>query len=201
MNEQQSAPPPLIRLDPGRLWAGASIAALVTALVAVVGILFVRGVLDIPVLAPKGDGVWGNANTFTYALSAAVGTLFATGLLQLLSVTTPRYASFFTWIMLLLTTVAVLLPLTLDAEMSSKVATAGINMVVGLTITIILPGVARSARQRPRRQVPPAGQQQWGQVPPPAGGQQWGQVPPPREQRPQGAVPPSDDEWRQGTPR
>ena len=153
-------PPPAARpagprLDPAKLWSGGAATAVVAALVAVVGILVVRGVLDIAVLAPQGDGVWGNATTWGYALAAAVGALVATGLLQLLAATTPRYSTFFVWIMLLFTAIAFVLPLTLDTETSSAVATAVINLVIGLTITIILPGVARSARERPTRNYPP----------------------------------------------
>src|SRR3954469_18076808 len=102
MNAPMPLPQPAQpRLDPGKLWSGGAATAVVAALVAIVGILVVRGVLDIAVLAPQGDGAWGNASTWSYALAAAIGALLATGLLQLLSVTTPRYGTFFVWIMLL----------------------------------------------------------------------------------------------------
>ncbi len=65
-------------------------------------------------LAPKGDGLWGNAKTTTYALATAGTALVATALLQLLAVTTPSFSRFFTWIVLLLTAIASVLPLTLD---------------------------------------------------------------------------------------
>jgi hypothetical protein len=165
MNAPMPAPPRGPRLDPVKLWSGGAATAVVAALVAVVGILVARGVLDIPVLAPQGDGAWGNASTWGYAVAAAVGALVATGLLHMLAATTPRYSTFFVWIMLLLTAIAFVLPLTLDTKMtSSAVATAVINLVIGLTITIILPGVARSARVRPVQnyQPPmPGAQQGW----------------------------------------
>jgi Family of unknown function (DUF6069) len=133
------------QLDAGRLWAGGLATAVVAALIAVAGILFTRGVLEIPVLAPKGDGLWGNANTMTYALAAGGAALAATALLHLLALTTPRFPRFFTWIMGLLTMIAAVLPLTLDATAASRVATATINLVLGLAITSILSGVARTA--------------------------------------------------------
>lgn len=143
---------PADRLDPGRLWAGGFATAVVAALVAVVGILISRGVLDIPVLAPKGDGLWGNANTTTYALAAGGAALAATALLHLLAVTTPRFSRFFTWIMSLSTAVAAALPLSLDVDLASRVATAVINFVIGIAVMSILSGVARSAvQQRPAR--------------------------------------------------
>ena len=80
---------PAERLDAGRLWAGGFATA---------------------VVAPKGAGLWGNANTTTYALAAGGAALAATALLHLLAVTTPRFGSFFTWIMSLATTIATALP-------------------------------------------------------------------------------------------
>ena len=46
----------------------------------IVGILPSRGLLDVAVLAPKGEGTWGNAHTRVSALCAFA----ATGMMQLL---------------------------------------------------------------------------------------------------------------------
>lgn len=135
-------------LDAGRLWAGGLATALVAALVAVAGIVVTRGLLGVPVLAPKGDGLWGNANTATYALSAGAAALAATALLQVLALTTPRYGRFFTWIMALLTAIATTLPLALDTGLPSRAATAVINLVIGVAITTTLNAVARTAIRR-----------------------------------------------------
>jgi hypothetical protein len=62
--------------------------------------------------------------------------------MQLLSLTTPRYQTFFTWIMVLLTAVAVLVPLSPPVEWEHKLATAVTNLVIGIAITSILNGVA-----------------------------------------------------------
>lgn len=137
------------KLDYGRLWSGGVATAIVAALIAVVGILLCRGVLDVPVLSPKGEGVWGNANTTTYALVAAGVALGATALLQLLSMTTPRFTTFFSWIMLLLTAIAVVVPLSLPVAWEHKLATAAINLVIGIAIVSVLNGVARAAWRRP----------------------------------------------------
>jgi hypothetical protein len=147
-----TAEPPARRLDAGRLWAGGLATAVVAALVAVAGILLARGVLEIPVLAPQGDGLWGNANTATYALVAGGAALAATALLHLLVLTTPRFPRFFAWITGLLTMIAAVLPLTLDASAPSRIATATINLVLGLAIISILNGVVRTAyRATPNR--------------------------------------------------
>lgn len=54
--------------------------AVVAALVAVVGVLIARGLLDVPVLAPTEEGVLGNANTARLALVTLAALLapFAT---------------------------------------------------------------------------------------------------------------------------
>lgn len=144
-----STPPAAGRLDAGRLWAGGLATALVAALVAVTGIVITRGLLDVAVLAPKGDGVWGNATTAAYALASGVVAIVATALMQVLALTTPRYGRFFTWIMALATATATALPLGLPTGLASRVATAVINLLIGIAITSTLTAVARTAVRRP----------------------------------------------------
>ena len=45
-----------ITVNAGRLWTGGLATAVVAALVAVVGVLFARGLFDVPVLAPTEEG-------------------------------------------------------------------------------------------------------------------------------------------------
>ncbi len=137
------------RVDAGRLWSGGLATAVVAALVAVAGIVVTRGLFHVPILAPKGEGVWGNANTVTYALSAGAAALVATGLLQLLAITTPRYAVFFSWIMGLLTVIAAALPLGLVTLLASRIATAVLNLILGIAITTTLNAIARTAIRSP----------------------------------------------------
>jgi uncharacterized protein DUF6069 len=138
-------------IDARRLWAGGVATAVVAALLAVVGLLIARGIFEVEVLAPKGEGVWGNASTTTYALVAAAVALLATGLMHLLSVATPAPAQFFGWIMVLVTLIAVVLPLTLAVAPSAKIATAAINLVIGLVIAAVVNSMAASARTLHRR--------------------------------------------------
>ncbi|ONI76043.1 hypothetical protein ALI144C_35655 [Actinosynnema sp. ALI-1.44] len=133
-------------VNAGRLWASGLATAVVAALLAVVGILIARGVVEVAVLAPKGEGVWGNANTFTYAMLSGLAALLATGLMHLLIMAVAAPRQFFTWIMVLATLIAVVLPLTLTVETGGKVATAVINLAIGLAITTILNSVAASAQ-------------------------------------------------------
>jgi hypothetical protein len=132
-------------VDGARLWTGGLATAVVAALVAVVGVLIARGLFDIPVLAPTGEGALGNANTARLAILAAVAALVATGLMHLLLVSTPRPFRFFSWIVSLLTLVAVLAPFMTDATLATQVATAAIYLVIGLAIGSLISGAARSA--------------------------------------------------------
>jgi hypothetical protein len=136
---------PARSVDAGRLWTGGVATALVTALVAFVGVLIARGLFGVPVLAPTEDGTVGDASTFRLAALAALAALVATGLLHLLLVSTPRPRRFFGWIMGLTTLAATLLPFLTDADLGEKVATAAIYLAIGISIGSLLSGVARSA--------------------------------------------------------
>jgi membrane associated rhomboid family serine protease len=134
-----------VQVDAARLWTGGLATALVAALVAVVGVLIARGLFDVPVLAPEREGALGNASTARLAVLAAVAALLATGLMHLLLLSTPRPFRFFTWIITLLTLVAVLAPFMTDAKLATKVATAAIGLVIGMAIGSLVSGAARSA--------------------------------------------------------
>jgi hypothetical protein len=144
------------RVDAGRLWMGGLATALVAALVAVVGVVIVRGLFDVPVLAPTGEGTLGDASTARLAVLAALAAVLATGLMHLLLVSTPRPFMFFAWIVALLVLVAVLGPFTTGADLDTKVATAAINLAIGLAIGSLVPGVARSAIRLGSGRPPPS---------------------------------------------
>ena len=97
-------------VDAARLWTGGLATAVVAALIAVVGVVIARGLFDVPVLAPEREGVLGDSTTVRLAVLAAAAALVATGLMHLLLLSTPRPFRFFTWIVSLLTLLAVLGP-------------------------------------------------------------------------------------------
>jgi Family of unknown function (DUF6069) len=143
-----------IRVRPGsaQFWAGAVATAVVAALIALAGILICRWTLGIPVLAPAGDGAWGNALTGEYVLLAALVALAAGGVLYLLVLGTPQPGMFFDWMMGLATLAAVVYPFSTAAPLDPKAATAVLNLVLGIAITSLLTAVAARAV---RRRVPP----------------------------------------------
>ena len=142
-----------VRPDSAQFWAGAVATAVVAALVALVGILVCRWTLGIPILAPAGDGAWGNAHTGEYVLLAALIAIVAAGVLYLLVLGTPQPGMFFDWIMGLSTLVAVVFPFSTGAALDQKAATAVVDLVLGIAITSLLTAVAARAI---RRRVPPA---------------------------------------------
>jgi len=128
--------------------------AIVAALIALVGILICRWTLKIPILAPAGDGAWGDAHTGEYVLVAALVALVAAGLLYLLVLSTPQPTVFFRWIIGLVTLIAVVYPFSSSAPLDQKVATAAVNLVLGIAIASLL--TATSARAIKRNVPPPS---------------------------------------------
>jgi len=64
-------------VDARQLWSGGAATAVVAALIALAGILVCRWLFNIPVLAPRQDGAWGDASTAGYAIAAAAAALVA----------------------------------------------------------------------------------------------------------------------------
>jgi hypothetical protein len=136
-------------VDARQLWSGGAATAVVAALIALAGILVCRWLFDIPILAPRQDGAWGNASTAGYAISAAAAALAATAIMHLLLTATPRPLVFFAWIMGLATVIAVVYPFSTTAPLSQKMATAVINLLLGAAIGSLINGTAaRIIRRR-----------------------------------------------------
>ncbi|MFD1815862.1 DUF6069 family protein [Rhodococcus gannanensis] len=144
MNAYQPDPRTTPTVDAKRLWAGGAATAVVAALAAVVGLLLVRDVFDVPVITPA-TGI-GTSQAANLAGHAVVAALIATALLHVLMLTTPRATSFFGWIGVLATLAATLLPFAADATSASRICSAAIYFVVGIAIVTLLTGVAGSAR-------------------------------------------------------
>ncbi|MFG3338908.1 DUF6069 family protein [Glycomyces sp. NPDC048151] len=138
-------------VDAAKLWAGGFGTAVVAALVALVGILLVRGVFGINILSPSDAGAYGDASTTTYAFGAFGVAILATGVVHMLLLLMPRPMSFFVWIMLLVIAVGVLIPFTVVADLESQIATAGLNLVIGICILSLLNSVAGIATREPRQ--------------------------------------------------
>jgi hypothetical protein len=131
-------------VDAGRLWAGGAATAVVSALVALVGVLVSQGVLDLTMvqlpLLPIGGSF-----AVRYAVTAFVLALAATGLAQLLLLTTPRPRAFFSWIVGLATVAGVALPFALEGTTVGQIATALVDLLIGVAVLSLLDSVMRRA--------------------------------------------------------
>ena len=129
-----------VAINAPRLWGGGLATAVVAALVAVVGVLVCRDLLQVklvePPLLPVSDSF-----ALNYAVTAFVAALAATGLAHLLSVVTPRPRVFFGWIVALVTVATMVLPFALEGSTKGKICAAVINLVIGLCIASLLSAV------------------------------------------------------------
>ena len=144
-------------VDAGPLWAGGVATAVVAALIAFVGVLVMQNLLDITMVRPPLIPI-GGSFIVRYAVTAAVLALIATALAHLLLVTTPRPRAFFSWIVGLATAVGVVLPFALEGTTAGRLATAGVNLVIGLAVLSLLGTImTRTSRvgQRPGYPPPP----------------------------------------------
>jgi len=130
------------------LWAGGAATAVVAALIALVGILVCRWLFKVPILSPQRDGAWGDASTAGYVFAAIGVALFATAIMHLLLLSTPRPRMFFNWIIALGTVIAVVFPFSTTAPLSQKFATGVVNLVLGVAIGSLVAEVSRRATQR-----------------------------------------------------
>ena len=128
--------------DANRLWAGGAVSALIAALVALTGVLVSRWLFNLPVLAPRQDGAYGDVHTTALILVAMAAALAATGLMYLLMLGTLRPLMFFGWIVALVTTITVAFPFSTTAALDAKIATAVVNLAIGVAIGTLIGGVA-----------------------------------------------------------
>ncbi|GAA3520280.1 DUF6069 family protein [Actinocatenispora rupis] len=137
------------RVNGSRLWTGGAVAAVIAAGVAVVAFLIVRGLLNLPMLGVKPGGAVFQGTAIGYALAAAVAAILATGVMHLLLIGTPRPFFYFGWIGGLCTAIVTLAPLLTTQSWEAKGATAVANLVIGIAITALVSGTARTAIERP----------------------------------------------------
>jgi hypothetical protein len=129
-------------VDGRKLWTGGVITAVIVFGLAIAGCLFVRGILDFPILGIRPGGAVVHASMFGYASGAALVALLATAAAHILMLTAPRPEWYFGWIAGVGTAVAVLLPLVLPQDLTARLATATINLILGLAITRLVSGTA-----------------------------------------------------------
>ncbi|MEV4112100.1 DUF6069 family protein [Nonomuraea sp. NPDC049695] len=133
------------RVNPAKVWGGGVAAAVVAALIVVVGVMISKRLLGIRVLTPDGAPAYGSAATTGYAISAAGLALIATLLLYILMLSTPEPTKFFSWIGGLCTVIITFLPFMYSAGILSQIATAAINLIIGIAVLSLLATIGRTA--------------------------------------------------------
>ena len=136
-------------MDARQVWAGGVATAVVAGLVALAGVLICRWLLNIPILAPQGQGYYGDAHTTELVIAAVAAALVATAIAHLLLVSTPRPATFLAWIIGLGTLVIVIYPFSTSAPLTQKIATAVVDLAIGIAIGSLLSGVCARAVKYP----------------------------------------------------
>ena len=136
---EQRARWPRPPVDPRSLWTGGVATAVVAALVAVVGVLIVRGVFGIPVIAPdNANGAIDYVGAVWLAVFAIVGALLATALAHVLLLLAPRPMAFFGWIVGLVTLAFVIEPYTVRVGAVVQFANAVLYLVIGIAIATLV---------------------------------------------------------------
>ena len=140
---------PRVQIDAGRLWGGGVATGCVAALVAIVGVL-ICDILDVRLVRPAllldvVDKFAGD-----YALTAFVLALVATAVAHVTALATPRPRMFFSWIVGLATVAGVAAPFAVGDVIESQVATACINLALGICVLSLLGGVLARTVVLPR---------------------------------------------------
>jgi hypothetical protein len=131
-----------VNFDTRRLWSGAAASAVIVGLLALAGVLVSRWLFDLPVLAPRRDGTYGDVHTTGFVLVAAAATLAGTGLVHLLMLSTPRPLLYFGWIVALVTTIAMVFPFGTSAPLGAKIATSLVDLLIGIMAGALIGGAA-----------------------------------------------------------
>ncbi|MFC5136613.1 hypothetical protein ACFPK1_00065 [Actinomycetospora rhizophila] len=138
-----------------RLWAGGVATAVVAAGIAIVGVLIISNVFDLGIQTAQRSGALVDNALTIIPVCAVIAALAGTALLHLLLLTTPRPATFFSAIVLLVLVVLVLQVFLAAGGVVDHIATAVLYAAIGLAIISMLSGVSRTA-------VRPAAQGGWG---------------------------------------
>ena len=131
---------PRVQVDAGRLWGGGVATGCVAALVAVVGVL-ICDILDVHLVRPVLLVDVVDRFAGDYALTAFVLALVATAVAHVAALVTPRPRMFFSWIVGLATVAGVAAPFAVGDVVESQVATACINLALGICVLSLLGGV------------------------------------------------------------
>jgi Family of unknown function (DUF6069) len=129
-----------VDIDRVRYWVGATLTAAIAGLAAMVGITVLTGILGVQ----PGAGAIDPA---VYGLASAGAALGASALYYAMLHVAPRPGTYYGWLAGLLTLLAVVLPFAGAAALASQIGLAGLNLMVGIVVAVLVPIAAVQARQ------------------------------------------------------
>jgi hypothetical protein len=135
------------RLDQVRYWVGASITAVLAALVSMIALIVAQGIVNVPMVLGSHS-----VHAGIYAVSAAGIALLAAALYDGMLHVAPRPLTYYSWLGAIVTALAALLPFTDHAAgLHAQIALAVTNFAVGAAITLLVPVAASNARRNSAR--------------------------------------------------
>lgn len=128
-----------------RLWAGGVATAVVAAGIGIVGVIIIGNILGVGIQTAGKSGALVDNAIVIIPVAAAIAALAATALLHLLLLTTPRPATFFSAIVLIILAVMVLQAFVAEGSIAAHIATAILYAAIGVAIISMLSGVSYTA--------------------------------------------------------
>jgi Family of unknown function (DUF6069) len=130
------------RLDQVRYWVGATITAVLAALISLIALVVAKGIVHVPMVIGSTS-----INVAVYGVCAAGIALLAAALYDAMLHVAPRPLTYYSWLGGFVTVLATLLPFTSTAGLHSQIALAATNFAVGAVITLLVPIAASNARR------------------------------------------------------
>ncbi len=133
-------------VDGRKLWTSGAVTAVIVFGLTIAAFLLVHGMLHYPLLGVRRGDAMAYVSMLGYAGGAALVALLATAAMRFLLLTTPRPRWFFGWLGGVGTAIAVLLPLALSQDLAARLATASVNLILGVAIIGLVRSTAASLR-------------------------------------------------------
>jgi len=130
---------------------GVVMSGVVTGLAAWLAAFIIRAIVD-QVNESGKYGIWNPVarDEYWFAVVGFLCALAAGALWYVLQISTPSPDQFYTWIVGLLVAAAVIIPLVLSAQVSVKIGTAVMHLIIGLPLLTLIPAMGRKTTNQPR---------------------------------------------------
>jgi hypothetical protein len=128
-----------------RYWVGTGLTAVIAALTGLVALIVAQGILGIQVVMGSGSTI-SPISVSAYGLAAAGIAVLAAALFAGMIRVAPKPVAYYSWLVGMITVLAVLLPFTTTVGLHAQIALAVTNLAVGLVVMLGIPLAASNAR-------------------------------------------------------